>query len=208
MKQTSFFLIYFNLKMLQFQLPNDVYLLISWWILYQKLWWAPEQYGWDNLCSRQKVFFAVTAPALSTSMMLQWKQCVFSNNRTSPCLKLNFHLSAYTFGYSFFSMIFRICLSFLFYSLAFKYTWSSPIFYETFALCHSSCGNFSYFCFRTKLDFSALLYFSASIHPKSIKSRYHTVAFILLLNHKGFLLTFLTFLIWQFRIIFNSWNSL
>ena len=134
----------------------------------QKLWWAPEQYGWDNLYSRQKVFFAVT---LYHPFLLQWcyneSRAYSPNNRTFPCLKRQH----YTFGYSFFSMIFRICLSFLFYSLAFKYTWSSPIFYETFALCHSSCGNFSYFCFRTKLDFSALLFFfcfHSSLNPLNL----------------------------------------
>lgn len=78
----------------------------------------------------------------------------------------------YNFGYSFFSMIFRICLLFLFYALALKYMWSSPIFYEDFALCHSSCRNFSCFCFRTKLDFSALVLFffcfCSSLNPLNL----------------------------------------
>lgn len=194
--------------MLQFQLPNDVYLLISWWILYRSCDGHPSNTV-EIICvaDRKSSLLWLYHPFL-----LQWcynESSVYSsNNRTSPCLKLNFHLSALYLWYSFLSMIFRICLSFLFYSLAFKYTWSSPIFYETFALCHSSCGNFSYFCFRTKLDFSALLFFFLlPFIPKSIKSRYHTVKRCLL-NLKGFLLTFLTFLIWQFWIIFNSWNSL
>ena len=132
MKQTSFFLIYFNLKMLQFQLPNDVYLLISWWILYRScdghpsntveiICIADRKSSLLWLCTIPFYFNDVTMKAghilLITEHLPVW-------NWISTC-------QHYTFGYSFFSIIFRICLSFLLYSLAFKYTWSSPIFYET-----------------------------------------------------------------------------
>lgn len=158
--------------MLQFQLPNDVYLLISWWILYRScdghpsntveiICIADRKSSLLWLCTIPFYFNDVTMKAghilLITEHLPVW-------NWISTC-------QHYTFGYSFFSMIFRICLSFLFYSLAFKYTWSSPIFYETFALCHSSGGNFSYFCFRTKLDFSALLFFfcfHSSLNPLNL----------------------------------------
>ena len=98
-KQTSFILIYFNLKILQFQLPSDVYLLISWWILYRSCDGHPSNTVEiiciaDRKASTQENF-AVT---LHHPFLLQWcynESSAYSpNNRTSPCLKLNFYLSA------------------------------------------------------------------------------------------------------------------